>query len=109
MQADKRHACRWIHRATLKKGGVEMVGGVQYEKVDDDGLHVKVGRERRVRLEDVFLHRPVLQPARERSHCVRLSRPASAAATVVASSLASTRSALNTDAGRTRSECGFGG
>jgi len=38
----------WIHRATLKKGGVEMVGGVQYEKVDDDGLHVKVGRERRV-------------------------------------------------------------
>ena len=43
-----------------------MVGGVQYEKVDDDGLHVKVGRERRVRLEDVFLHRPVLQPARER-------------------------------------------
>ena len=65
MQAEERNACRWIHRATLKKGGVEMVGGVQYEKVDDDGLHVKVGRERRVRLEDVFLHRPVLQPARE--------------------------------------------
>jgi len=40
----------WIHRATLKRGGVEMVGGVQYEKVDDDGLHVKVGKagERRV-------------------------------------------------------------
>ena len=34
-----------------------MVGGVQYEKVDDDGLHVKVGRERRVRLEDVYSNR----------------------------------------------------
>ena len=38
-----------------------MVGGVQYEKVDDDGLHVKVGRDRRVRLEDVFLA-PVCTP-----------------------------------------------
>jgi len=31
----------WIHRASLKKEGVTMLGGVSYEKVDDDGLHLK--------------------------------------------------------------------
>uniref|UniRef100_A0A7S3AQ83 Uncharacterized protein n=1 Tax=Haptolina ericina TaxID=156174 RepID=A0A7S3AQ83_9EUKA len=30
----------WIHRASLKKMGVTMVGGVRYSHVDDDGLHV---------------------------------------------------------------------
>ena len=33
----------WIHRATLAKAGVKMVGGVlAYEKVDDAGLHVRL-------------------------------------------------------------------
>ncbi|KAL1511794.1 hypothetical protein AB1Y20_005080 [Prymnesium parvum] len=31
----------WIHRASLKKMGVTMLGGLTYEKVDDAGLHVK--------------------------------------------------------------------
>mmetsp|Transcript_14515 Transcript_14515/g.42862 ORF Transcript_14515/g.42862 Transcript_14515/m.42862 type:complete len:725 (-) Transcript_14515:25-2199(-) len=31
----------WIHRATLKKKGVNMMGGVEYLKVDDAGLHIK--------------------------------------------------------------------
>ena len=30
----------WIHRATLKKRGVEMINGVAYEKIDDEGLHI---------------------------------------------------------------------
>jgi 2,4-dienoyl-CoA reductase (NADPH2) len=30
----------WIHRAALKKRGVEMINGVAYEKIDDDGLHI---------------------------------------------------------------------
>jgi 2,4-dienoyl-CoA reductase (NADPH2) len=31
----------WIHRASLQKAGVRMVGGVKsYDKVDDEGLHV---------------------------------------------------------------------
>jgi len=30
----------WIHRATLQQGGVEMIGGVKYDKVDDVGLHL---------------------------------------------------------------------
>ncbi|WP_119719463.1 NADPH-dependent 2,4-dienoyl-CoA reductase [Cognatilysobacter tabacisoli] len=33
----------WIHRATLKAKGVQMLGGVTYERVDEAGLHVRVG------------------------------------------------------------------
>jgi len=32
----------WVHRATLKNKRVQMVGGVTYERIDDDGLHVVV-------------------------------------------------------------------
>jgi 2,4-dienoyl-CoA reductase (NADPH2) len=32
----------WIHRATLKAKGVRMLGGVEYERIDDDGLHLRV-------------------------------------------------------------------
>ncbi|MFJ2746364.1 FAD-dependent oxidoreductase [Streptomyces sp. NPDC087440] len=38
----------WIHRAELAKRGVEMVAGVTYERIDDAGVHVVVGGERRV-------------------------------------------------------------
>ncbi|WP_407332612.1 FAD-dependent oxidoreductase [Enterovibrio sp. 27052020O] len=30
----------WIHRRTLEKRGVELMGGVSYEKIDDAGLHI---------------------------------------------------------------------
>jgi len=30
----------WIHRAMLKNAGVEMLSGVRYDKVDDQGLHI---------------------------------------------------------------------
>ncbi|WP_371169554.1 FAD-dependent oxidoreductase [Aliiroseovarius sp. 2305UL8-7] len=36
----------WIHRATLKMKGVEMVGGVNYERITDDGLMVSTGEAR---------------------------------------------------------------
>ena len=32
----------WIHRTTLKKHGVHMLAGVTYEKIDDQGLHIRV-------------------------------------------------------------------
>jgi 2,4-dienoyl-CoA reductase (NADPH2) len=32
----------WAHRAVLKQSGVELVSGVTYDRVDDDGLHVTV-------------------------------------------------------------------
>ncbi len=32
----------WIHRATLKHHKVRQIGGVNYERVDDDGLHITI-------------------------------------------------------------------
>ncbi|WP_374339072.1 FAD-dependent oxidoreductase [Leeia sp.] len=32
----------WIHRTSLKNKGVQMLSGVQYDKVDDEGLHITV-------------------------------------------------------------------
>ncbi|PIE14153.1 MAG: NADPH-dependent 2,4-dienoyl-CoA reductase [Rhodobacterales bacterium] len=36
----------WIHRAALKMKGVEMLGGVNYERIDDEGLHISFGEAR---------------------------------------------------------------
>ncbi|MCB4454900.1 NADPH-dependent 2,4-dienoyl-CoA reductase [Leisingera sp. McT4-56] len=36
----------WIHRATLKMKEVEFVGGVNYERIDAEGLHVSFGEAR---------------------------------------------------------------
>ncbi|MCT8159093.1 NADPH-dependent 2,4-dienoyl-CoA reductase [Pseudoruegeria sp. SHC-113] len=36
----------WIHRAALQMKGVKMVGGVNYEKIDAEGLHVSHGEAR---------------------------------------------------------------
>ena len=33
----------WVHRAMLKMKRVEMIGGVQYEKIDAHGLHISSG------------------------------------------------------------------
>jgi 2,4-dienoyl-CoA reductase (NADPH2) len=38
----------WVHCATLARNGVVMMAGVQYERIDDDGLHITVGGERRL-------------------------------------------------------------
>jgi 2,4-dienoyl-CoA reductase (NADPH2) len=38
----------WVHRATLARGGVVMMAGVQYDRIDDEGLHVTVGGEQRL-------------------------------------------------------------
>ncbi len=32
----------WVHRATLKSKGVKMLGGVEYQRIDDAGLHVRI-------------------------------------------------------------------
>jgi 2,4-dienoyl-CoA reductase (NADPH2) len=36
----------WIHRTTLKMKRVEMIGGVNYERIDERGLHVSFGERR---------------------------------------------------------------
>lgn len=38
----------WIHRASLKKAGVHMLTGVNYVKIDDEGLHITVNDEPQV-------------------------------------------------------------
>ncbi|MCW8883405.1 MAG: FAD-dependent oxidoreductase, partial [Sedimenticola sp.] len=38
----------WIHRATLKHRSVEMLSGVEYECIDNEGLHIKIGEESRL-------------------------------------------------------------
>ena len=35
----------WIHRTSLKQYGVQMLSGVSYERIDDQGLHVRIGEE----------------------------------------------------------------
>ncbi len=39
----------WIHRAVLDAKGVEQVGRVNYERIDDRGLHVSFGENRQGR------------------------------------------------------------
>jgi len=36
----------WIHRVALRMKGVEMISGVNYERIDAAGLHVTEGEER---------------------------------------------------------------
>lgn len=36
----------WVHRAALKAKGVEQITGVNYEKIDDAGLHISFGPKR---------------------------------------------------------------
>jgi 2,4-dienoyl-CoA reductase (NADPH2) len=38
----------WIHRLELRHRGVEMIGGVQYKAIDDEGLHIEVEGESRL-------------------------------------------------------------
>ncbi|MFE3984994.1 FAD-dependent oxidoreductase [Nocardia tengchongensis] len=36
----------WVHRAAVKAKGVEQLGGVNYERIDDRGLHISFGEKR---------------------------------------------------------------
>lgn len=38
----------WVHRATLKAKGVRMLGGVDYQGVDDEGLHLQIDGQHQV-------------------------------------------------------------
>jgi 2,4-dienoyl-CoA reductase (NADPH2) len=38
----------WIHRTELKNRGVQMVPGVHYERIDDEGLHVVIDEQPQV-------------------------------------------------------------
>ncbi|MEO8838920.1 MAG: NADPH-dependent 2,4-dienoyl-CoA reductase, partial [Herbaspirillum sp.] len=38
----------WVHRATLLRNGVKMLTGVEYQKIDDVGLHITQDGESRL-------------------------------------------------------------
>lgn len=38
----------WIHRLSLKHKQVKMISGVQYEAIDDEGLHVSINEKSQV-------------------------------------------------------------
>jgi 2,4-dienoyl-CoA reductase (NADPH2) len=40
----------WVHRASLKAKGVQQLSGVNYERIDDAGLHISFGSDRSARV-----------------------------------------------------------
>jgi len=38
----------WIHRLSLRFRGVHMLGGVSYDLIDDDGLHISINGEKQL-------------------------------------------------------------
>ena len=38
----------WVHRATLQRNQVKMMAGVEYKKIDDQGLHISVGGQEQI-------------------------------------------------------------
>jgi 2,4-dienoyl-CoA reductase (NADPH2) len=46
--ADLGKTSGWVHRAALVHGGVTMMAGVKYKKIDDAGLHITVNGEARL-------------------------------------------------------------
>lgn len=38
----------WVHKSVIDANGVNCIGGVVYERIDDDGVHIVVGEDRQV-------------------------------------------------------------
>ncbi len=46
----------WIHRATLQKNGVQMIPGVTYKSINDNGLTIEVnGKEQTLEVDNVII------------------------------------------------------
>ena len=55
----------WIHRTQLRRRGVQMIGGVAYERVDDAGLHVRIGEQPKLLPVDTVVICAGQEPLRE--------------------------------------------
>ena len=55
----------WIHRLGLVKKGVKMLAGCDYQRIDDDGLHLWVGNEPRTLAVDNVIICAGQEPLRE--------------------------------------------
>ncbi|MBL4814787.1 MAG: NADPH-dependent 2,4-dienoyl-CoA reductase, partial [Shewanella sp.] len=46
----------WIHRTVLKNKGVKMLKGVQYNKIDHEGLHISIdGEEQLLEVDNIII------------------------------------------------------
>ncbi len=46
----------WVHKRTLEKRGVNMLGGVEYQSIDDKGLHIAIeGHEKLLEVDKVII------------------------------------------------------
>ncbi len=55
----------WARRLLLQKRGVQMIAGVEYQKIDDAGLHIKVGGQERLLAVDTVVICAGQEPCRE--------------------------------------------
>ena len=77
----------WVHRATLQDSGVTMLKGVEYLRIDDEGLHINVGGSyRKLAVDTVLLCagqdsvRDLVAPLQERGVSVHVIGGADVAA-----------------------------
>ena len=77
----------WIHRLSLKKRGVHMLGNVRYERIDDQGLHITVEGDARILPVDTIIicagqvsRRELYEPLKAAGLSVRLVGGAETAA-----------------------------
>ncbi len=69
----------WTHRLSLKNRGVKMIPGVQYQRIDDEGLHVLLAGEAQVLAVDHVVIcagqescRELFEPLRAAGKCVHI-------------------------------------
>ncbi|STX28178.1 2,4-dienoyl-CoA reductase FadH [Legionella beliardensis] len=69
----------WIHRLSLKHKQVKMLSGVEYERIDDEGLHIRVDNQPKLLAVDSVIIcagqeelRDLFEPLRERGQAVHL-------------------------------------
>ena len=55
----------WIRRTLLKRRGVQMIAGVEYDRIDDAGLHIRVGGQPRLLEVDTIVVCAGQEPRRE--------------------------------------------
>ncbi|HXQ64262.1 MAG TPA: NADPH-dependent 2,4-dienoyl-CoA reductase [Steroidobacteraceae bacterium] len=61
----------WVHRIELRRRGVQMVGGVSYDRIDDDGLHLRIGEQPKLIAADTIVVCAGQEPLRELAEPLR--------------------------------------
>lgn len=64
----------WIHRTLLKTKGVKMLSGVSYEKIDNQGLHIKIGEKSQILAVDTVVICAGQESLRELEADLRMAR-----------------------------------